>query len=239
MATARTVIELIKSSLRAIGSFGVDQVLAAEELEQAFEVLQDLMSGFSPGMIPGTTTEAITLVATQASYTVGESGSPDLSTVRPEHIFHAFIRDSSNYDHPVEVISETQYNQICSKTTAGRPEHIWYNPTAPNGTIYAYPTPSAIESLYIVSKKPFTESTATTQELLNDLGIPRNYHNPLKWILARELASEYGIEPSNNVLIQAEKGENKIESLNVSRNTHPVDLGLPQTARSSGNIFNG
>ena len=52
-----------------------------------------------------------------------------------------------------------------------------------------------------------------------------------------ELADEYGLQPSQNVFIRAEQGEDKIESLNVARNTHAVDLGLPQTSYVRGSIF--
>ena len=228
MATARTVRELIESSLRVIGALGSEETLNSDDLAKGFMVFQDMISelGGSSSVIPGTTSEAITLVAAQASYTVGENGSPDLNTIRPEHIFNAFVRDSSSYDYEVEMISEARYNAELSKATSGRPRCAWYNPTAPNGTLYVYPTPSEVESLYIVSRKPFSESTATTQELLDDLGIPRNFHTALKWILAVELAEEYGKTPSQNTYARADRGMSKIVSLNVARNTHPADLEL-------------
>lgn len=239
MATARTVTELIQSSLRAIGKLAASEAVKAEDTATGLTVFQDLIAdiGSEKMMIPGTTVEAVTLVAAQGSYTVGEEGTPDLDTVRPEHIFNAFIRDSSSDDHPVECISEYQYNAISSKDSPGRPDRIWYNPTAPNGTVYTYPTPSTIESLYIVSRKPFIESTTIADELLDTLGIPRNYHKPLKWMLAMELAPEYGIEPTNFMLRQAVKGEAKIMSLNAARRVHSVSLDIPMSQGSGGGTF--
>jgi hypothetical protein len=235
MATARTVNDVIESSLRLIGVLDPNQTAAAEDVADSLMAFQDLMSeiGGDGTMIPGTTTEAITLVSTQSSYTVGENGSPDLNTIRPEHIFNAFVRDSSGYDHYVDVISESDYNAISSKTTASRPQRIWYNPTAPNGTVYVHPVPTSAESLYIVSRKPFTESTSKTQELLDDLGIPRNYHSHLKFMLAVEIAPEFGVEPSDKVIMRAAQGESKIMNLNMARRVSGVNLGLPQTRHQS------
>ena len=226
MAVARSVTELIQAALRVLVALAAGETVNPDDTQTGLLVFQDLVAELSGEnlFIPSTTSEDITLVSAQASYTVGEDGTPDLSTPRPDTIKRAFVRDSSNYDNVVDVISEREYNLIFDKTISERPRCLWYNPTTPNGTVNVWPVPSTAESLYIVSEKPITEATTINDDLRDDLGIPRYYHNPLKWMLVEEIASEYGIEPSNTVLRRAREGKNKIISLNAANRVQPTRL---------------
>jgi len=229
MATARTVTQLLQSALKVLGVYAPGETPAAEDLATAKMALQDLLAEWSDGglVVPSIVWEAITLVVDQNSYTVGENGSPDLSTVRPEQIIGAFVRDSSNYDYPVTIIGERAYRVITAKSgSSGRPDKLWYNPTAPNGTIYVYLKPSSTDSLYICSIKPFKEPSSLTESLLNTTEIPRNYHNALKWNLALELCAEFGKIPSALMLMRSGQTYNKIISLNAARRVQPAEIEI-------------
>ena len=226
MATTRTVLQLIESALRVIGAISVGDSISSETSSTSLAVLQDVLAEYAGDVsVPIVVQEAITLVSAQNSYTVGENGSPDLSSQRPEQITGAWVR-ASNYDYPVKIIGERAYNAIVSKTSSGRPELLWYNPTVPNGTVYTYPTPTTAESLYISSIKSLPEPTAITENLLNTVGIPRNYHNPLKWILALELAEEFGMPITQNMYRKEQLSRGKIISLNAARRVQaaPIDM---------------
>lgn len=235
MATSRTVRQLIESVLWIVGAYAPGESLKSKDTSTALRVMQDLLAEWSDGglIVPSIVQEPITLVIGQASYTVGEDGSPDLDTVRPEQIIGAWVRDSSNYDHPVGIIDERRYRLITSKTTSSRPTGIWYNATAPNGTVYAYPTPNAGESLYISSIKPFKEPTKLTEDLLNTTEIPRNYHNALKWNMVLEISPEYGKEITLIMIKRATDTLNTIISLNAARRVEPVSIEV-QTAGGEG-----
>jgi hypothetical protein len=235
MATSRTVTQIIQAALRVLGVLAAGETVSTNDTGTGLTVLQDLVSEWSgEGLtIPYETAEAITLVGSQASYTVGQTGTPDLTTVRPINITDAFIRDSSNYDHPVKVVSFEEYNRITSKTTEERPSLLTYVPTAPNGTVYVWPTPSTAESLYIVSRKPLTDPAQLTDDVLTATGIPRNYHSALKWNLALELAPEYGVNPIGVIAAKAEQTYNKILSTNFAQAAAPVRTGLESGDRYS------
>ena len=236
MATERTVRELIEGALRKIGVLAMGETLDTVEAKTALEVLQDIIAAKSGSLfVPIVSQEAITLVIAQGSYTIGEDGSPDLETQRPEKIIDVWVRDSGNYDHPVDIIDEWNYNAIPSKTMPGRPDRVWYNPTAPNGTLYAYPVPDAAESLYISSIKSLTEPTALTEDLLNDVYIPRRYHSPLQWMLALELCPEYGKSADAVVIAKAAQGERDLESLNVARSIKAAVIEIG-TSGGRGNL---
>lgn len=237
MATTRTVRQLLERSLRLIGALAIGETPEAAQTQTALQVLQDLIAERAGSLfVPIVVQEAITLVSAQASYTVGENGTPDLNTQRPEQIKDAWVRDSSNNDYPVRIIGEVDYNAIRDKTISERPEKLWYNPTAPNGTIYTWPVAVVAESLYISSIKTLTEPTSLTQNLLNAVSIPRSYHNPLGFILAVELAPEYGRRPSDIVIAKAEIGENRIKALNLARTISPavIEPGTDPESRGTG-----
>ena len=111
MAVARTVKQAIEASLRVIGILGATESITTHDENIGFAVLQDLISEWSGQglMIPHYTPDIITLVVSQSDYYIGENGTPDLNTVRPIRIDSAFVRDSSNYDHPVKIIGKIDY----------------------------------------------------------------------------------------------------------------------------------
>ena len=167
MATARTVTQVIQATLRVLGILAAGETVNANDTTTGLEALQDLISSWSGiGLtVPYVTSESQTLTGSKASYTIGENGSPDWSTVRPLSIDGAFIRDSSGYDHPVKIIGEREYRQFVSKTTESRPDRLYYAPTNPNGTIYLWTVPSSAEDLYISTRKPLTDPAQLTDNL--------------------------------------------------------------------------
>ena len=236
MAVARTVREVIEGALRKTGAIAAGETPTAEDMAAGLSGLQDLLAEWSDGglVVPCTVSEVITLVIGQSSYTVGEFAGADLATVRPEQIIEAFVK-SGGHDYPVEIIGEKAYQGILNKSNQGRPDKLWYNATAPNGTIYVYYTPDAGDALWISSIKPFTEPTALAEELLDTTGIPRNYHNPLVWNLALDLAPEFGLEASPTAVARAVQGYSMIVSLNAARRVQPAYLELPGTVGRSNN----
>lgn len=235
MATAKTVRQLLEGSLRLAGVAEAGETVESEDIAVALEVFQDILAEEAGSLfVPYVVQEAITLVVAQTTYTVGENGSPDLNTQRPEQIIGAFVRSSGGYDYPVDIIGEQQYKGIVDKDASGRPQYIWYNPTAPNGTIYTHYTPNAAESLYIDSIKTLSEPSTLTQSLLDTVGIPRNYHNPLKWMLALELCGEYGKDPTMLMVKKDDDARRKLVSLNAARSVQPVALEIGASGMSPG-----
>jgi len=236
MAVARTVREVIESALRKSGAIAAGETPTAEDMAAGLSVLQDLLAEWVSGglSIPVTHLQTITLVIARNSYTVGENGAPDLNTVRPEQIPEAFVK-AGGYDYPIEIIGERAYQSFFNKTTPGRPEYLWYKPSSPNGTIYVYPTPDTADELWILSIKPFAEPENLTDELLDNLSIPRNYHNPLVWNLAVDLAPEFGLEASPTAVARAVQGYSMIVSLNAARRVQPVSLEIPGISDRSNN----
>ena len=233
-----TVQEVIKASLRSIGAIAVGETPTAAELADGLEALQFLLAEWSGAglAVPCLTSEAITLVIAQATYTVGKNGAPDLNTVRPEQIVRAFVR-SSGFDYPVAIIGEKAYLLITSKTASARPDRLWYNAASPNGIINVYPAPDAGDALWITSVKPFIEPTALDEDLINTTEIPANYTSALRWNLALEMCPEYGLPPSPVIVARAKESYNTLVSLNAARRVQAATIEVAGITGSGYNIM--
>ena len=223
MATERTVQQAINRAFGKLGIFAVGEPIPPEDNAIALICFQDMIAEWASDnlLIPFNTLENFTLVVGTVSYTVGETAGATLDTVRPENIDSAFIRED-NQDYDVEIIGEQTYNNLALKSTSGRPDNLYYNPTVPNGTIKLYPVPSTAAELYFSSEKPPTEPTTMIANMMTSLGYPRNYHNIIMYNLAIELAPEYGKTPAESVIVKAEIGKRKLISLNAARRHEPA-----------------
>lgn len=241
MATSRTVRELLERSLRLIGALALGETAKPPQLKVALQVFQDFLAENNADLfVPFVTISSFTLSIGTGSYTIGQDGNEDVTAQRPENITDAWIRDSGGYDHPVAVISEADYNAIRTKTIQGRPDKLWYNPTAPNGTVYLWTVPDAAESLYYSDKLTLSEPTKLTDKLLDTVGIPRSYHNPLGYMMAIELAPEYGREPSPLVIARASGSRNKIGAINLARSMQGavIEPGTEEQRGTGRSILN-
>ena len=240
MAT-RTANDLVMAVGRTLGLFHPGETPAASDSSVILGAIQDLLAEWADGglLVPYEVTEGINLIVSQVSYTVGESGSPSLDTVKPELITGAYVR-SGGYDYPVEIIDKKAYDAILNKTLAGRPDKIYVAYTAPNITIYTYPVPDATDVLYITSKKTMTEPVNLTDDLTETLNIPRNYFNALRYNVAVDVAPMFNMEPSATVASRAIMTKRTIISLNVARNSGPVALEVSAMSdHPTGNILTG
>ena len=222
----RTVRQLIQKAYQKISVYAAGETIDDDDMNDGLISFQDMLAEWSGDglLIPVVTQENFSLVAGKATYTIGEDGTPDVDTVRPDQIVNAFIRDST-YDYPVRVIDQRAFSRFGDKSNSGdRPEYLWYNPTSPNGIINLYRPPGSTYDLFIESEKPLTDGAGLTDKVLAELSIPRYYHNPIVYNLALELAPENGVDPSMLVVAKAEKGKDMIRSLNAANKANAISL---------------
>lgn len=206
MATAQTIID---SSLRKNGISSPSTIQRANGLE----ALNDMISSWSADglVIPYNTTEALTLVVGKASYTFGIT-TGDFATARPLKIINAFIRDSNNDDHPVDVtMTEAEYNAIAIKDAEERPTRLYYDPQYPLGKIYFNYEPATAETLYLISEKSITELAAVG----TTVSLPDFYKEVLVYNLAVRLAAEYDNQLLPQVIEVANLSKNTLENINA------------------------
>lgn len=228
-----TVQELLKDSLRKIGVIATGQTPTNDELQDALRDLNRMLEVWSTKQIQvfASAEDNFSLVAGTVSYTMGTAGTA--SSVRAKKILSGFTRDSDNYDQPVEIISEKQYNAIPDKTTQGRPYYLFYDPKYALGYIYLYPTPDSTETMYIESLKllhtAFTALTTT-------VSLPGEYEEAIVFNLAVRMAPEYGLPVPIEVAAIAASSLADIIELNASNQVEKV--GLDPGITGSGRRYN-
>jgi hypothetical protein len=156
--------------------------------------------------------ESQTLSVGTSEYTIGTSG--DWNTTRPIQIEDAYIRDSSNIDYSVKVISRREYNDVTSKTLEARPTRVYYYPNYSSslGQIWFDWEPDTAETFLFDSWQPFTAFTGLSQTVT----WPPGYEEAFVYNLARRLVSAYGGRMSQDDKDIAKDALSKIGAVNMS-----------------------
>jgi len=230
MATAG---DIIKGSLRLIGQL-------AEGEEPSADTAQDSLAAMNQ-MIESWNTERLAVYATQqqifnwpamvASRTIGPTG--DFVGTRPVQVDSStYFKDTtSGLSYGIQLINEDQYNGIALKSvTSSFPQVLWVNDTYPDVTLTVYPVPLKLLEWHIVSVVELTQPAT----LATDLAFPPGYLRAFRYNLACELAPEFGVEPTPQVMRIAMASKRNIKRIN-----NPNDkLNVPYPLIYSNRRFN-
>ncbi len=209
MSDAQTIVDRAARLVGAVASGesttaaeGADGLIALNAMLEAWQIDKLFVYAF--------TDTAFSLVAADASYTVGPAGNFAL-TPRPHKIEECFVR-VSNQDYPVQLLTSEQWNAITDKTeTAEYPDRAYYNPSLATGTLQVYPVPTGTDSLHIVTWS-VVSSLAT---LATSIAFPPGYERAMAYNLAVEWAGpEFEISVSNDVRKIAQESKAAIQRAN-------------------------
>lgn len=217
-----TPIDIITQALKKAGILGVGQNPLAEDTNDAYSDLQDMLGQWQRKRWLIWHLVDYEHIGTGAQfYTVGPGGDFDISP-RPDKIESAFFRQviSSNpnqVDYPLSIIiAREDYNLIALKTLQSFPQYIFYDSAFPMAKVYPWPLiQSSIYSLHITVKQTLAQFDSLNQEI----ELPLEYMAALKFNLALRLRQSYQL-PSDPVLNGLAK-----DALNVIRN---ANLQIPR-----------
>lgn len=199
--------------------------------KQGLRYLNNMISSWAVEQltVPYSTVETFTTVVGQGTMTIGESGSPDINTVRPIDIQDSmYASDGSGTDFRIFKMSKLQYNDISSKGADARPQKFAYEPVYPNGVIYFDNEPEAAETVTIDAIKQITEFA----KLTTSFNLPPEYKKILTFNLAIDIAPTIGNLLNQIVILQAVQGKKKLKALNVQPvKPNRIDTALTYTLR--------
>ncbi len=157
--------------------------------------------------------EVVTWAANQTSRTIGATGT--FAVERPNELQRAFQR-SGTVDYPIYVIGDTEYSAISDKSATGTIiTHIYYDPTYPDGTLYAYPVPSVAATVHLGYLKSLQAFETATEAL----ALPPGYEVAIAFNLAIELAPEYGLSIPPEV---ARRASSSLRNLRKQNRRAPI-----------------
>lgn len=221
MATAN---DLVSGALRAATSLSPGEGIPGAESDIALGILNSMMASWSADalMPPYRTLESFTLSTTKNSYTMGQSGSPDVSTVRPDQVTFVFRRDSSNQDYPLDPYTKEQYNSVPLKSRSDTPRYYFYDTQYPNGVLYLDCKPSAADTLFVESLKPLNQFSS----LAASVALPGEYEEAVKYLLCERLSPEYGFPISADLRKLIEDARRRIYRKNARPKAAGFDVAL-------------
>ena len=180
------VSDIVYGGLRLIG---IRDTSDATKMAQALTAFNEMIASWEAILHYAPTEENWTLTASTESYTIGSGG--DFDTTRPIKIVSAFIRDSDNNDHPLDIITKKDYDKIYDKDKDQRATELYYAPENTLGIIYLNSAYSTAEDLYLSSVKPYPAYSALSDTLLE----PIEYETALRFNFAVAIAPEYNTVP--------------------------------------------
>ena len=222
MATPST---MILSALRKIGEKTHGGTLSADEQTNYLSDLNGMMESWSLDrlMCYHTVQESKALTSSDGSYTIGSGG--DWDTTRPNRIVDpCFIRDSDNFDSPLQIINSDTYGKIVDKTSDGTtPQYLFYDPAFASslGTIYLYPEPSASLTLYINSWKQLQTFALISTTVV----LPPGYQRAIEFNFAVEVAGGF-TKVSAEVAKIARDSKAALKNLNLPDTMMRLDAGI-------------
>ena len=244
MATTRA---LLSDALLEIGAVGAEGSVPAWALQFGLRKLNRLIEHWRNNRLLTFEIRRATwtMVANQASYTVGDGGQVNIPrpvTMNMEGCNVAFIDTNSNpaIEIPLWPLTDDGYQAINQKTVAGTYPTSWYfNPTftseaAPFATLSFWPVPN-VGYLQGVIYAPVAASALTLDTVL---ALPPGYEYFYVSQMAVQYCPAFQMEPSRQLLEQASESQAAIEKTNTRLQDLAVDLGLCPN-RSRSNIYTG
>lgn len=191
--------EIIGEALRHIGVGVTGETLSNEEVSDASKTLNlQLKAWMAEGIHLWKREEiSLTLVEGQNTYTIGNSGSPDLTADPPLKIISAIREHTDGGVATMEQLSYNEYHSLPNKDTKSTPTEFMFIPPNPNNnnlaTVKVWPSPDATAASDWTFKFVVQTPTEDVDSGTDDLDIPPYMLEAVKYGLAYRLAPQYGL----------------------------------------------
>lgn len=218
MTTTASAGELIKGALRLIGQLAEGEEPSADTMQDSIMAMNQMIQSWNTERLSvfGTQDQIFIWPAYTMTRTIGPTG--DFVGQRPIEIDDAtYFKDpQSGLSFGVKMINQQQYDGIAFKTvTSTYPQVLWVNNSFPDMTMTIYPVPIKDLEWHIISVETLNEVSSVA----TDMYFPPGYLRAFRYNLAMELAPEFGVEPSPQVVRIAMTSKRDLKRIN-----NPGDL---------------
>lgn len=142
---------------------------------------------------------------------IGYTVPGDFPIPRPLNITGGFTR-FNQLDFTLDVhTTQDQYTSLLYKAQPGPwPTVAWYNEQFPYGLLNAYQQPGNNAELHL-----FTDTILANLTLNQSIMMPQGYARALKWLLAREVAAEFGFPLTDAINLGCQEAWSFIKAMNA------------------------
>lgn len=234
-----TARDMIEYALQEIGAIAVSEAVSNADAQAGLVRLNSLLDTWQTERLTiyNLNRAVYTLVASQASYTIGPTGADWTCVVRPTFIQRAGMLDSDDNESPVEMLTPDRYMAIVDKTlTSTDATQLYYNPTFPLGTVFLYPVPTdatvqAVLYIPIPLTAGLTLDTALT--------LAPAYEEAIRYNLALRLCPVMGRPLDPLIADLARETKKNIKSANHQVQEMVVDPAIPGADGGAWDIYSG
>jgi hypothetical protein len=219
-----TALDIIKRSMRLLGVYSIGETPSADEVADSLRALNAMLDSWANEnlFVFAKTLDVVPLVANDGVYTIGPSG--DVITTRPVEVSEASYIDYLGVSYPLRIDTLGDFNSIPIKSLiAGIPTEMYVLPGLPNITLNLWPIPNATMTLNLWSNK-LIQSFASASDSLT---LPPRYERMLGFCLAEEMADEFDVVPSANVIKKATQARKVIKRTNTEVPRLRMPYGVP------------
>ena len=230
--TTYTAGDQINRAFRLLGILAEGETPSASMSQDALMALNQMIESWNIERLSVfcTQDQVFTWPSGEISRTLGPSGN--FVGLRPVLFDDAtYFKAPNGVSYGIKFINQQQYNGIAVKTvTSTYPQVIFVNMTYPDAEIYLYPRPTQDLEFHFVSVQEL-DNPAT---LATDLFFPPGYLRAFTYNLAMEIAPEFGVEPSPQVMRIAMTSKRDLKRIN-----NPDDvMALPYALVANRQRFN-
>lgn len=227
-----TVRDLIAGALRLLGVVDAQTPLSADQAADGLTALNAMLASWSTQRLAVYTIlrQVFPLINGQQAYTLGAGG--DFDVARPARIEQASVlvqTASPDVEIPIDMLTvEGWQNQTVKQVSSTFPLAIYPDGAFPLNTIYCWPIPAGPCSLVLYNWAPYL----STSSLNSQVQFPPGYERAIRFNLAKEMAAEFGLEPSPTVR------ETALTSLDTlfNMNHTPLEMSLDDAIVGSNGL---
>lgn len=232
-----TPADVIALALKTANITGVGQAPAPEDISDAFNHLNMMLAQWQRKRYFVYQLVTHSLQATgQTSYSVGPGG--DFNMARPAIVNSAYFRQLSSTPQPIDfplqmLRSQEDYNRISLKNLQSFPRYAFYDPGTPLGTLYVWPVPTSIYTIFISTIQQL-QQFATPGDVIT---LPAEYLDAMMWNLAVRLSVAWGVPTVPEVKSQATVALETIADTNVQVPSLRMPSALRPQRGSTYNVY--
>lgn len=238
---ADTALSIITDAFQQIKVYAPGVTLGDADAERGLVCMNEMLDEWSntPYACFANLEQSFPLVSGKQAYTIGLTGSPDITATRPIAILTgmgaAYLVDTNANRYPVNVIQQDQWNTIGKlNTTSQLPDTLFYDPQFPLGILNVFPLPSSTYTMYFDARLQL----ANLSNLASTFSLPPGYRAAVKNNLCIRLWPYYKQGDPNALLIGlATQSLGDVKRSNIKLSPSPYDGAIVSKAKSAYNIF--
>jgi hypothetical protein len=205
-----TATQIISQALGLLAIKDPSETISGPELSGALDRLNVMLDALRLDSLTAYSLARVTANVSAATATIGPAGTFVLDP-RPVRLELGCFFTSANVSYPIDIIDADTYDRIPVKTNGALgPSVVYFDKAWPAGTLYFYPVPSAAISVTLLVQTQI----ASFADLTTNVSLPSGYQQFLAYELALELAPDYEVTISPQLMMRAQGAKRAVMRVN-------------------------